>query len=138
MGSVIQDIRTAMKTQLDAAGLTTRKYEPWELSSTPLTTLSLRAASVADSPDQKFGWTQLTFDVFVYQLVDANAEQSMAYQDANVARVLTGLGADRTLAGKARWCDIGGVSFDLLRSENGGMVSVATVEVTVSPHPNVA
>jgi hypothetical protein len=138
MGTVIQDIRTAIKTQIEAAGITCRKYEPWDVSKTPLATLSLRSADTMDQPDQKYGWRRLSFDIYLYQIVDANAEQSMAYQDANVAKALTGLGADRTLGNKCRSSDIERISFDVVRLENGAVVSMCVIEFHVIPHPNVA
>lgn len=138
MSTVIQDSRTAIKTRVDAAGITCFAYEDFDPNAqTPLATLTLDTGTLGEFYDQQFGLRRVVFLLRVYQLVQNNAQQDLAYQDANIHAIITALGADPTLGGKVTNCEALGFDNGFI-SANGQRYALCEFTVEVTPFGNTA
>lgn len=137
VAGVTQACRTAIVTQIAAEGLTARKYDAWDVSSTSLVTIGLPTWELADQMDQAYGIRSIVFPIYVYQLVDGSAEKSQEYLDINVQTVLNALGQDRTLGNVATSSDVEGAITALYYRDTSMTYVVAEIPLRVYPFPNV-
>lgn len=140
MGTIIQDARTALSTQITNAGLTCLKYQEDRIpTQLPCADLWLQSVGVDDRYDQKYGFGKLEFLLTVYQHAGPRAQKAQQYQDANILTVLTALGADRTLNGVVTDSEITGARTYHARTERSGAGYIVTeMTIVVTPRPNVA
>jgi hypothetical protein len=103
MSISIPTIRTALKTRLEASGITginVADYEDFQLPQMPCATIVMRSGNVGELYDQQFGFGDITFIVRNYRALDGSARVADTNLDADIASILSILGADRTLGGK--------------------------------------
>ena len=132
--------RTALATAITAGGLECRTFDTWDIDAGNIATLGLVRWRLVEQPDQSYGFRHLVIPVLVYQVIDGAINDSLAYQETNVEKVIDGLARDRDLGGKVVSSDVDGgdVAQSYYREPNGQAFSIASLDVVVTPFPSAA
>lgn len=134
---VTQGARAAIATAVGASGLSCYQYDAWDIPGDDFCTIGAGEWVLSEGSDQRYGVRAIQLPVMLYSQVDGNAEQSLAYQELALHKIIDELGADRTLGGKVVSSDVDQpVQQYFLRNPNGQTYSVITIPLTVYPFSN--
>jgi hypothetical protein len=132
-------VRAAVATIVELSGLSCYQYDAWDIPADDFCTIGAAEWVLNEGSDQRYGVRAVTLPVMLYSQVDGNAEQSLAYQEAALHKIIDELGLTRTLGGRVAYSDVDQpVQQYFLRNPNGQTYSVITIPLTVYPFANRA
>ena len=135
--SVTTDARQSLVDRLVTQFTSVLKYDTMDVHGSSYVSIGIPKWTLTRW-DQGYGIETIDFPIHCYTMIDT-ADTVLAYVDANFHKMLTALGADRTIGGDAPSTTVDeDVDVAYLRTESGQLYAVITFMVTVTPFPNVA